>query len=764
MSLKDLVRNYAYEIGADLVGFGDIGRCKHAPPMMSPQGLYPKAKGVIVMALHHPDACIELGGENHPQDIGPYTVQYLMNTRLDFMSYQMATFLERHGCGAVPIASSNIWRYNEYKDLKAVFAPDVSHIYMAVVAGLADMGYNGLAITPEYGARNRFITIITDAEFESDPLIPPGTICDGCMLCRKHCPSQALSKEINGDKVLKIGPYEYRFANKNLWRCAWGEHFDLDVNLEIPEVVTEQVILENVARHGFRGGEMGQCVKFCVPKNLRTFDKSYSRTPMRKYGVSIDESTESRAVADRLFADLMAAGADEVIVSSTEQLRQSGIDIDAILPGACSAVTIGLTIPPAADNAGTISGARDHINFICYDLTRKLEALGHRSLMTIKAARFVEGDPHDANPTDAIIGSLAADLSGKTIYANTVITRKTLPPQRRSSSIAAGVRSRLDHGDASHDLTAHLRQMARSFGADLVGIAPVSRFDELAPQLRPLMEVETLTASDKSPRFTPWQPQIEPQKHEVKTPADYLPGARSVIVLALRYHKEVLRWATKPPAEAVGPYAFQTYVTNWVGLRLGLQVIKQLEQFGHTATLTMDLMNTTSRTASPRGPQHDLPANRFAGLAAGLGYMTAAGYLATNEFGLRQRLIAVVTDAELTPSPLMAAPQDLRCDSCDKRCINSCPSKAITAQSVTVTCEGHSWSFNLTDRARCDWVKRYALMGDGGYRFLGSTVDIAPPEQITAEALDAALRELDPIKKYRPIAAEPCVLNCPLAF
>ena len=121
-SLKQLVKNRAFELGADLVGFGGIGRCAYAPPMMSPQGIYPEARTVIVMAVHHPDACIELGGERHSQEIGPYSVQYLMNSRLDEMSYRMASFLERQGCGAVPIVSSNIWRYNSYKDLKAIYA------------------------------------------------------------------------------------------------------------------------------------------------------------------------------------------------------------------------------------------------------------------------------------------------------------------------------------------------------------------------------------------------------------------------------------------------------------------------------------------------------------------------------------------------------------------------------------------------------------------------------------------------------------------
>ncbi len=82
--------------------------------MMSPQALFPGAKTVLVMGIRHPNACIELGGESHPQDVGPYSVQYLMNSRLDEMACRMAGFLERNGYGAVPITSSNIWRYNQY--------------------------------------------------------------------------------------------------------------------------------------------------------------------------------------------------------------------------------------------------------------------------------------------------------------------------------------------------------------------------------------------------------------------------------------------------------------------------------------------------------------------------------------------------------------------------------------------------------------------------------------------------------------------------
>jgi epoxyqueuosine reductase QueG len=246
------------------------------------------------------------------------------------------------------------------------------------------------------------------------------------------------------------------------------------------------------------------------------------------------------------------------------------------------------------------------------------------------------------------------------------------------------------------------------------------------------------------------------------TPRDWLAGAKSVVVVGLRYHKQVLRWATRPPAEAVGPYAFETYVTNWVGMQIGYQLIQQLAAFGHEAVMTMDLTGAGSHTANPRGEQPDLYANRFAALAAGLGDLTVSGHLTTPQFGLRQRFVALVTDAELTATPL-PGPRELRCATCDRPCVSTCPSQAIGDEQVTITCQGRRWSFHRIDPLRCDWVKRYALMAGSGFRFLGSATDIAPPPTITPEALGAALTQLDPIKRYRPAVAEPCVIHCPLA-
>ncbi|NLN18495.1 MAG: hypothetical protein GX162_04350 [Firmicutes bacterium] len=759
MSLKEQVKNYAYELGADLIGFGGIERCKHAPIMMSPQGLLPGAKTVIVMGIHHPDACVELGGETHPQDSGPYTVQYMMNTRLDEMSYRMATFLEKAGYGAIPIVSSNIWRYKQYKELNAVFAPDVSHIYMAVVAGLSDIGYNGISLTPEYGPRNRFVTVITDAEIEEDPLIPPGTVCDNCMLCRQHCPAEALSKEIDGEKVLKIGPYEYRFPNKNLWRCAWGEHFDVDLDLPIPDVVTEEVILDVIAKHGLRRGEMGQCLKFCVPRQLRTFDRGYSKSPVRKLAATLDQSIAPRKLIDRLLAKPFAMGCDEVVVVSAEELAQRGVDLEKQLPGAKSAVTIVMNAPKSGDNAQFRLGATHLVDFACFDLTRALEDLGFRSVMTIERHGTRVSDSEGPNITGRVLAGFS-DPAQREVIANTVVTRMAIPSQRRGSCPTP---VRIDVGDAQADLTGSLESFARSLGADLFGVAPVSRFAELAEDLRPVFDgEELLDALDKSTRFTPWVPEISARKRTLRVPEDYLADAKSVIVFGLRLHREVVRQATKPPAEAVGPYAFQTYVTNWVGAHIGARLVKRLEELGYKGVIVTDLMGTASVTANPRGPQPDLRSNRFAALAAGLGYLTDAGHIATPQFGIRQRFIAIVTDAALKASPLYRVSENERlCEDCAHPCVNKCPTNALAGRQILLRCEDQAYRFIPTDGKRCDWAKRYVVAGDSGFKYLGSQLDIVPGEEVTAEDLADALRQHDPIIKYRPVVAEPCVIMCP---
>jgi ferredoxin len=96
------------------------------------------------------------------------------------------------------------------------------------------------------------------SSFINPVLIPNGSkLCDRCGNCTEHCPTLAL--DIQDTKSIEIEDRAYTRANKNLWRCAWAEHFMLDLNLPIPEHIDERVLLRNVEKHGLRTNAFGNC-------------------------------------------------------------------------------------------------------------------------------------------------------------------------------------------------------------------------------------------------------------------------------------------------------------------------------------------------------------------------------------------------------------------------------------------------------------------------------------------------------------------------
>jgi len=46
--------------------------------------------------------------------------------------------------------------------------------------------------------------------------------------------------------------------------------------------------------------------------------------------------------------------------------------------------------------------------------------------------------------------------------------------------------------------------------------------------------------------------------------------------------------------------------------------------------------------------------------------------------------------------------------------------------------------------------------------YTGNYTDVPCPEQVTAENLADALRQMDPVLKFRPVTGEKCIVNCPL--
>ena len=68
-----------------------------------------------------------------------------------------------------------------------------SHRHAAFLAGLGNFGTNNMLLTPEFGPRVRFASILTSAEIKPDPLLEK-PLCIRCQRCVEACPVHALDE------------------------------------------------------------------------------------------------------------------------------------------------------------------------------------------------------------------------------------------------------------------------------------------------------------------------------------------------------------------------------------------------------------------------------------------------------------------------------------------------------------------------------------------------------------------------------------------
>lgn len=191
-------------------------------------------------------------------------------------------------------------------------------------------------------------------------------------------------------------------------------------------------------------------------------------------------------------------------------------------------------------------------------------------------------------------------------------------------------------------LTASVKELAHSLGADLVGVAQADSFMEA------------------------------PKGHR---PEDLLRGARSVIVMAI--HLLDASFESAPNRE----YAITYNVVNQELNRIAFRVARFLQDKGYRALQV------------PASPPYDVERNmgdlshRHAGQLAGIGVFGKNSLLLSTKFGPRIRLVSVITDAPLkADTPLNI---DL-CNDCDK-CLRACPVGALKGERIVdkPKCDAH---------------------------------------------------------------------------
>ena len=107
-----------------------------------------------------------------------------VNAFIDRCLLEAGLFLESKGYKYITVAASQSMPGTPYNGR-------YSHKEAARKAGLGTIGKNSLFLHKKYGARVRLGTILTDCPVERDCEIPE-SICNGCNLCVKACPSGAI--------------------------------------------------------------------------------------------------------------------------------------------------------------------------------------------------------------------------------------------------------------------------------------------------------------------------------------------------------------------------------------------------------------------------------------------------------------------------------------------------------------------------------------------------------------------------------------------
>ena len=233
--LKQDILAFAKTNGIDLIGFADRSRFEGVDPRQNPFSIFPEAKTVILIGKR---ICRgSLRGVEEGTNFGDYQLfgkNWLEDEFLAMSAYDLTNFIEEHGWEASPIFPNPCELeptgvpVAEGRPAPNVY-PDFD--YAAVACGLCTLSYNRLVFSPQFGSRQRFHMILTDAELESSPLLTE-SVCNGCGKCADACPLGAISKtetevvELCGQKFT-VGKIDYEKC-KICQNGAVANHFSPD--------------------------------------------------------------------------------------------------------------------------------------------------------------------------------------------------------------------------------------------------------------------------------------------------------------------------------------------------------------------------------------------------------------------------------------------------------------------------------------------------------------------------------------------------------
>lgn len=181
VSVSATIEAYARELGVSLFGVAEISQVRDEFAL--PERLKDRFSQAISMGKRLVGDVLE-----DIQD-GPTQLYFhhyrQLNFFLDRAALLVSSRVQDMGFHALPIPASQVIDWQKQR-------AHLSHKKIGRMAGLGWIGRNNLLVNPDFGARFRLVTVLTDMPLE--PSKPMAADCGACRKCLSTCPADAIKE------------------------------------------------------------------------------------------------------------------------------------------------------------------------------------------------------------------------------------------------------------------------------------------------------------------------------------------------------------------------------------------------------------------------------------------------------------------------------------------------------------------------------------------------------------------------------------------
>ena len=185
MTADCVIKDLAYDLGADLCGMAPVDRFQDAPKGFHPRDIVPEARSVVVVAKRLPE------GPFHSVSAIPYTTASdVIRAEVTRVVVLLCSGIEKRiGTRAVPVPSEPY----EYWDADRREGRGLLSLkHAGWLAGLGVITRNSLLTGRDCGNRICLGAALLDIDLAGDDMARYSFDCEQCHLCVEACPVRAL--------------------------------------------------------------------------------------------------------------------------------------------------------------------------------------------------------------------------------------------------------------------------------------------------------------------------------------------------------------------------------------------------------------------------------------------------------------------------------------------------------------------------------------------------------------------------------------------